>query len=771
MQDKQFLAHIAEDGRKQTVDEHCKQAAQYSGESLADIGLPVTAYLCGLLHDLGKYTDAFQKYICRAANHESVSRGTINHTFAGVRYLLLKYHNSKDPYLTITAEIFAYAIGAHHGLFDCVDAEHKSGFDWRLHKEDPVIDEAIRNFSHSAHAKELEEKMSLASAEIKAVIDNINGNRDPDSRHFLYGLLTRLVLSAVIEGDRKDTAAFMQNRPIQEMPHTDWPAASRHLEEYLSALPGTNLSTVRSEISDRCKEAARLGSDLYRLNVPTGGGKTLSSLRFALHHAEIQKKRRIIYVIPLLTIIEQNAAVIRSAIGDSIPILEHHSNVVEDICDGEALAQQELLAEAWDAPILITTQVQFLNALFSHKTTAIRRFHSLTNSIIILDEVQTVPQNMLSLFNQALVFLREVCHATVILCSATQPCLEKAHRAIPFSPQELISCDEHLHSQFRRTNIQNCGAMTMEEIAIFAEDKLESCQSILLICNKKDQAAELYQKLSGGNTPCFHLSTNLCMQHRRDILKTVEAAKKQGKVILVSTQLIESGVDISFGCVIRFQAGMDSIVQAAGRCNRNGESSTPADVYVVSCIGENLSKLETIRMGKNATQSLFAIRNSEFDSDEAIAQYYQFLYRSQDEGYQEFFCKELHCKLFSLLGRNREYLRPDHYFLHQAFKTAGEHFSVFDDNSVDILVPYGKGESILADLRSAQVQFNLSYMKQKLNEAKPFSVSIFQYQKDALIKAHALEQLPCGVWVLEKAWYDSRSLGLLNEPQQDFWEV
>lgn len=636
-------------------------------------------------------------------------------------------------------------------------------------KPDKGIEEAVEYFSATAMADELDRKISMAAAELKEILLVIRGQAESQ---FLQGLLVRLLLSAVIEGDRRDTAAFMQDLPQWEPQRPDWQWCINHLEMYLKQLPNGKLTAVRDMISAQCKAAANKQRDIYRLNVPTGAGKTLSSLRFAVYHAKKWGMKRVIYVIPLLTIIEQNAEVIRKAVGDDTMVLEHHSNVADPKSESTELQQQELLTESWDAPIVITTQVQFLNTLFSHKTTAIRRMHCLSNSVIVLDEVQTIPENMLSLFNHALVFLREVCHATIVLCSATQPCLEKTRRPANIHPVELIPHDQEIQKAFKRSEIKNMGSMTLEEIADFALEESIKVQSLLIVCNKKDEASALYERLNTADTPCFYLSTNLCMQHRRDTFKAMQEAKKQDKVICISTQMIESGVDISFGCVIRLQAGMDSIVQAAGRCNRNGESADPANVYVVSCIGENLSRLDTILRGKTATQKLFAVRAQDYDSDESIAQYFKFLYAMHKDGYEDDFCREISASIFDLLQKNTKYLKKDSkYFLNQAFKTAAEHFKVFDDDTVDVLVPYGDGISLIGQLRSEKAKWDVFYLQQLIKAVKPYSISIFRYQMDDLLRDHGLEELPCGALALNADWYDPAALGFLNKPKQQFMEV
>jgi len=291
-------------------------------------------------------------------------------------------------------------------------------------------------------------------------------------------LLARLLLSAVIEGDRRDTAEFMNGAQFPAKREGDelremWGACLERMEKKLLEFPTESpIDWARRAISDQCRKAAEERGGVFRLNVPTGGGKTLSALRYALAHAEKFGKERIIFTSPLLSILEQNAAVIRGYVQDDGLILEHHSNLIRPK-DGEGLDELELLTETWDAPIIITTLVQLLNTLFSGKTTAIRRFHALCNSVIVIDEVQTVPSKMLSLFSLTVNFLTEICGATVVLCSATQPCMERIAHPIHTPIPDLASCDSALWRAFQRTEIQDAGTKLLDEIAGFAREQLE----------------------------------------------------------------------------------------------------------------------------------------------------------------------------------------------------------------------------------------------------------------------------------------------------------
>ncbi len=768
-----YLAHLrreAEGGPSavQSVSEHCRNTGVYASNALKDVSLSASGYLAGLVHDAGKYASLFQDYLV----HQTGARGSVNHTFAGVRLLLERYYQEDaGDFSAEASELLALAVGGHHGLFDCVDDRGKNGFRHRLTKENIGYQEAVERFLHFCiDEKELDQRFQAARNELTSVLERILTLTDENSEYFedetafYSGLLARLLLSAVIDGDRRDTAEFMNDarfpavrcgEELREM----WETCLERVEKKLAELPDeAPIDQARRTISEQCRAAAALPGGVFRLNVPTGGGKTLASLRYALAHAQKFGKRRIIFTAPLLSILEQNAAVIRSYIQDDSLILEHHSNLIRPK-DGEELDELELLTETWDAPIIITTLVQLLNALFSGKTTAIRRFHALCNSIIVIDEVQTVPSKMLSLFSLGVNFLSEVCGATVVLCSATQPCMEKIRHPLHTPIPDLVLQDPALWKVFQRTEIQNVGEGSLEEIAALAIEQLETADSLLIVCNKKSQAQRLYELLKGSDVELFSLSAAMCVAHRRDTLDKLRLSLKRGggKTVCVSTQVIEAGVDISFARVIRLCAGMDSVVQAAGRCNRSGEAgpNVLAPVFLVQCRGESLARLPDIRRGHDATGELlaeFALHPERYggrlDSDEAIGYYYRALYRKEPDGHQDYMWCKGSPSLFSLLSLNRHYENEEPYYFRQAFRQAGGQFQVFEENTSDVIVPYGKGKDLIVELCGERAERDLLYVLSLLEEAKPYTVALFQYQIDRLTAEHSLLPLPGGAWGL-----------------------
>lgn len=534
----EFYAHIRDNGagevQKQTVTEHCHNTARYTKECLAGIGLGEAGYLAGLVHDLGKMKREFSDYLIYGCGN----RGSVNHTFAGCRMVLEQFHGEYAGTTSdLTAELIACAVAGHHGLFDCVDEEGHSGFLHRMEKRDIGYAESKRNFLDQCASEEaLAEQFQRADAELLPVYQEIASLAGDDGSEYAFylGLLARLLLSAVIEGDRRDTAEFMNAvkypaNPAQ--PPGFWDPYLSRAEEKLNHFPKeTPIQRTRGLLSGQCRTFAEKPGGIYRLNLPTGAGKTLSSLRYALAHAKKWGKRRIIFTSPLLSILEQNAAVIREYLGDDSIVLEHHSNVLRTEENG-ALDPQELAVESWNSPVIITTLVQLLNTLFDGKTTAIRRFWSLCGSVIVIDEVQTVPSRMLTMFNLALEFLAGVCGATILLCSATQPCLERARHPMHSCTEDVVPYDAELWKPFRRTVITDAGSKTLEEISAFAQESMEEVRSLLIVCNKKDEAEYLFHALDGTAELCCHLSASMCTAHRRKTLSELNRALENAELM------------------------------------------------------------------------------------------------------------------------------------------------------------------------------------------------------------------------------------------------
>lgn len=790
-----YPAHIRKvDGKKyiQTVEEHCRGVAEIAAELLRDIGLEKTAYLAGVLHDLGKFSENFKNYIEKAADGEKVQRGSVNHTFAGVRFLLEKHSDEQlSGFSDIVLEILAYAVGAHHGLFDCVDDNNNNGFTKRMQKEGIDYLNAAQEFLKICCSKQDIEDLLKQSEkeflpvfnEIEKLADNADAKIQNTQITFYIGFLARLILSAIIEADRSDTSQFMNGYSEKTVKNISeiWINCIKNVEQKLSTMPlDKPINKTRAQISALCAEAGNLESGIYRLNLPTGAGKTLTSLRYALHHALKHNKKRIIFTMPLLSIIEQNAGIIHDYIGNEELILEHHSNIVETD-ENDELDKRELLIESWDVPIIITTMVQLLNTLFAGKTANIRRMQALCNSIIVIDEVQTVPDKMLSLFNLALNFLAKICNATIILCSATQPCFEKTMHPLDKSVKDLITLTKEQETVFKRVRLEYKGEMDCEELADFAAGILEKNNSLLLVCNTKNEAAVMFNLLCSKlkDVKAFHISAGMCTAHRKETIKEMQEAleNKQQKVLCVSTQVIEAGVDVSFARVIRLLAGMDNIVQATGRENRNREFDGLAPGYIVRLKGEFLKGLSEIEAAKNAATNLLVkyknnpqIYDDDLMSAKAVNEYYKSLYENVKSGYHDFYIESVRDSILNLMSCNgnvdsEKIPEYNKYFMHQALKTAGGLFTVFDESSIDIIVPYDRGAEIIQEVFAVGDK-DYEKLKSILKEAKLYTVSLFKYQKIKLEEQGALIFVPsAGVYILKDGYYDELTGLNLNQSE------
>lgn len=791
----EYPAHIRKvDGKKyiQTVEEHCRGVAEIAAELLRDIGLEKTVYLAGMVHDFGKFSENFKNYIEKAADGEKVQRGSVNHTFAGVRFLLEKHSDEQlSGFSDIILEILAYAVGAHHGLFDCVDDNNNNGFTKRIQKEGIDYLNAAQQFLKICCSeqdiedllKQSEKEFFPVFNEIEKLADNADAKIQNTQITFYIGFLARLILSAIIEADRSDTAQFMNGYSEKTVKNISeiWINCIKNVEQKLSTMPlDKPINKTRAQISALCAEAGNLESGIYRLNLPTGAGKTLTSLRYALHHALKHNKKRIIFTMPLLSIIEQNAGIIHDYIGNEELILEHHSNIVETD-ENDELDKRELLIESWDVPIIITTMVQLLNTLFAGKTANIRRMQALCNSIIVIDEVQTVPDKMLSLFNLALNFLAKICNATIILCSATQPCFEKTMYPLDKSVKDLITLTKEQETVFKRVRLEYKGEMDCEELADFAAGILEKNNSLLLVCNTKNEAAVMFNLLCSKlkDVKAFHISAGMCTAHRKETIKEMQEAleNKQQKVLCVSTQVIEAGVDVSFARVIRLLAGMDNIVQATGRENRNREFDGLAPGYIVRLKGEFLKGLSEIEAAKNAATNLLVkyknnpqIYDDDLMSAKAVNEYYKSLYENVKSGYHDFYIESVRDSILNLMSCNgnvdsEKIPEYNKYFMHQALKTAGGLFTVFDESSIDIIVPYDRGAEIIQEVFAVGDK-DYEKLKSILKEAKLYTVSLFKYQKIKLEEQGALIFVPsAGVYILKDGYYDELTGLNLNQSE------
>ena len=475
------------------------------------------------------------------------------------------------------------------------------------------------------------------------------------------GLLSRFLFSCLLDADRKDTADFEYPENKALRPHgeyPDWDLLVLALEQRLAGFDDTSrVNKIRQTVSNACRQAGTREQGTFTLTVPTGGGKTLASLRFALEHARKHNLDRVLYVIPYTSIIDQNAREVRklfNALSEEHNVelvLEHHSNLTPE----EETTTHRLMSENWDAPIVFTTSVQLLDALFKGGTRSARRMHALARTVVIFDEIQTLPVKTVHLFNHAINFLTRICGSSVVLCTATQPLLhkvDKAKGAVQLAPDSEIMPDvSTLFYDLKRVEVkdrQKTGGWKVNDVADLVQEELSQTGSVLTIVNTKQSARILFESCKSLGDKVYHLSTGQCPQHRLELIDTIRTLAHPNSdtpVVCISTQLIEAGVDVDFGSVIRYTAGLDSIAQAAGRCNRSGKRDGLGRVLIVNPAGENIDLLPEIAAGQEKALRVldeYARDPQFFDnsllSPRAIARFfdYYFFDRSRDMAYPVF---------------------------------------------------------------------------------------------------------------------------------------
>ncbi|WP_305909525.1 CRISPR-associated helicase Cas3' [Methylomarinum sp. Ch1-1] len=798
------IAHIRQSDREiQALSIHLGEVANISKHLAAKIDAAETGELVGLLHDFGKYSMAFQNYIRSATgmldpDHDDgyidakAAKGKIDHSSAGAQWIwqaLKKYGAAGQG--KCCGQILALCVASHHsGLIDSLKPDGENGFLIRADKADEQthLEECIRNGREIlARAEALADK-ALVSKIVKRLQTLAAISPSKTIHTFNIGFWTRFLFSCLIDADRISSADFENpdNSTYRSREQTPWSVVIDRLEEHLQELSGrtseaTPIDAIRRRISDACRRRAAGSQGVYTLTVPTGGGKTLASLRFALHHARTHGLERIIYVIPYTSIIEQNAAAIRTIVereGDRFPwVLEHHSNLEPETQTWHS----KLAAENWDAPIVLTTMVQFLETLFGGGTRGVRRLHQLANSVIVFDEIQTLPIRCTHLFCNAINFLSTQTQTTALLCTATQPLLDKLQAPdkgqLSIPPQnELMDDPAALFKQLERVNICDLtrwpNGWSEQEIADLATDEFENQGNCLVIVNTKAWVQRLYQRCleTVDSDSLFHLSTSLCPAHRKDLFCTIRQRLDDGRPVLcISTQLIEAGVDIDFASVIRFLAGLDSIAQAAGRCNRNGRRSE-ATVRVVNPAEESIDLLPDIKIGRDKAQRLLSeIGDQDLLSIEAMTLYfsYYFYERTSEMDYPlKARQAARHDSLLNLLSTNDNNIGvTEPWQLRQSFKTAADNFKAIDAPTQAVIVPYNEeAEQLINNLCGLSTQFDAAAYRDFLRQAQKFSVNVFPQVWRTLVDQQAVHEIHPGegVYYLDERHY-SPDFGLSTD--------
>ncbi|MBC8550412.1 MAG: CRISPR-associated helicase Cas3' [Candidatus Brocadiales bacterium] len=796
MIENQFIAHRRTcDGKEQSLITHLTEVGDIAEELASKIGIPVAGKVIGMLHDFGKYGQKFQGYIGSATgkiNQDEDNyvdfrglKGKIDHSSAGAQWLWEECGRWGEKGKMV-GQMLALCIASHHsGLIDCLRPDGSNGFADRMSKlvdnthKDECMEKASQCYLQKLNALVNKEFIHSALELLQKI------GQDEMSRYFNLGFFTRMLFSCLIDADRINSADFeypehsehRNNSPI------DWSIPINRLEQAIDEFKIEKaIDVLRCDISNNCKNRALDKQGIYTLTVPTGGGKTYAGLRFALNHVEHHKLDRIIYIIPFTSIIEQNAAAIRKVIersGDTYPwVLEQHSSLEPELQNWHS----KLVSENWDAPIVMTTMVQFLEVLFSGGTRGVRKMHQLANTVLIFDEIQTLPIKCIHLFCNALNFITNHCNTTALLCTATQPLLNqlktpgRGQLVIP-EENELVSDVLKLFEDLKRVELSNKvrpKGWTEEQISTLALGEFEKLGNCLIIVNTKAWAQQLFQKLRTqvDRNEIFQLSTSLCPLHRKAILKKVRQRLAEKKPVLcISTQLIEAGVDIDFASVIRFLAGLDSIVQAAGRCNRNGLREI-ATIHIVNPREEKIDLLKDIGVGRDKAQRIFDEAPSlDLLGPEAIKLYFKyFFYERADEMNYSISPKDLgrEDNLLNILGSNKNNIgrTPNSLLLQQSFMTAGKIFKAIDSPTQAVIVPYREeGKKLITDLCSIVKEFDVKTYQQLLKQAQNFSVNVFPnvwkrlQEKEAVYETQPGE----GIYYLDEQYYNE-NLGLSDKP-------
>ena len=774
LHDTTIIAHRTEGGEEQSLYDHVEGVALQIRRNLTEAGLKQLiplGELLGRLHDAGKAQPAFQRYI----RGESPAKAP--HSAAGALLATsLIYELSEElalKKLPRTSQLLAYAISGHHrGLYDYAELRNK------LEEVDckdrcKKTAEALTKLRSQIQSW-AKEHAEATETSLKELAKQVGATEQAQA-------LIRLLFSCLVDADFLDTEAFMDKErkgrrheatcryaPLETLRDR----LTKHMEGFSTE---GKINEARRAFLNQCREHGRTcPKGYYSLFLPTGGGKTLSSMAWALETALKHEAQRIIYVIPYTSIITQTAGIFREIFGEE-NVLEHHSDITfsggEASQEAERYERTRLLAENWDAPIIVTTNVQFFESLFSHKVSRSRKVHSIANSVVVFDEVQMFPTEFLHPMLRLLEDLRWIYGTQLLFCSATLPPFDKDHSStfkkindfhqLSDTIQPIVPEDPELFRIFDRVvyHLEE-KEYTTKKLA----EKLAQHDSALCIVNSRRDASLLYHALLEEGKEAqdvIHLSRNMCSAHLKERIAEVrQRLKAKIPTIVISTQLIEAGVDIDLPIVYRAMSGLDSIVQAGGRCNREGKRPAPGEVYVFS-LSDGGKAFGAIAQGQNATR--FLLDNDKEHTRpsiplELIKVYYDRYYAS----IESFDTKDITESLYDEDEAKR--WRFD-------FQQASEDFQLIDNVDRDLFVPYGRGKELIEGLQKHTLYLNHRTMR----ELQQYHVAISKWRYEELEEARLLSEVVVdretgkSILVLAPQGYDE-ALGvcttnpLLDEP-------
>ncbi len=689
------LAHIGPNGEPHHLREHLTAVATSAAEFAQPPSSAQWAAIAGLWHDLGKYRPGFQRYIRQVTGHDAHIEGKLpsgsdkTHSAAGALHALRLLEARFGTQWSALGRVLAYVIAGHHaGLGDWV-----AGLDKRLLGTGSPDSELEYEQALAVCSGQAADLLILPdSFTLQVALAAIPGPRS--NQPLTTSLWIRMLFSALVDADFLDTERFLNlGKAESRIGFQPLAAYARRLDAHLAAKAAEVASLGRSDdavmqarISGlrQCRAKAQLGPGVFSLTVPTGGGKTLSSLAFALRHAQANGQRRVIYAIPYTSITEQTADVFGAIFGLE-HVVEHHSQA--DVAERDETQRGRLACENWDAPLVVTTNVQLFESLFAARTSRCRKLHNIANSVIVLDEAQLLPPDFLQPILDALNVLVTHYGVTLLLCTATQPALIDTPRFDPrqslrgLPPATRIVEDEaSLFSALQRVEVEWPIDLHTPLPTEALVSRLVELDCVLVIVNTRNDAAEIVKKLDVATGEItLHLSAAMCGQHRADVIAQIRArlqARRAGAdarpLRVVSTQLVEAGVDIDFPVVFRALAGLDSVAQAAGRCNRKGRLADGGKGQVVVFVRDIPKPLHQVRIAAQATRTIVQ-GGGDALSPAAFERYFP-LY------YDGFASRDKHGIV--------DHLRKNARFEFE-FRTAAEKFQLVDDaDQATVIVVY-----------------------------------------------------------------------------------
>jgi CRISPR-associated helicase Cas3/CRISPR-associated endonuclease Cas3-HD len=704
-----YYAHSKENEPKenwQLLKEHLYNTADVASKFAAVFQSSEFAWIAGMMHDIGKYSNEFQSKL-------HGKKLFVDHSTAGAQLALKNY----GPAL---GALFSYCVAGHHaGIPDYGTVNKNSSLALRLKS-------VVKDYSKYSE--------EILLPQFKKMLPISATNKE--YQYFTIAFYIRMLFSCLVDADFLDTERFMKNgdvnRDIGENIYVLYEKLMLHMETLKNKKD--HINQERRKVFQRCVQMASYKKGFFSMTVPTGGGKTLSSMAFALGHAIKNNMNRIIYVIPYTSIIEQNAKVFSGILGED-NVLEHHSSyrIDDDFYEDTNLYERMRYAEEnWDIPIVVTTNVQFYESLFSNKPSKCRKLHNITNSVIILDEAQMIPTQYLKPCLAALWELVFNYNCTVLFCTATQPALNEIYNDLQIT--EIIESPIHLFNEFKRVEVSNIGKIDDSELS----DLLLESDQVLCIVNTRKHAKELYGKIQQYDGS-YHLSTLMCAAHRREILSEIKKRLSGGEICrVVSTQLIEAGVDIDFPVVYRSSAGLDSIAQSAGRCNREWKAKK-GNVFVFYSTEDYATALGWL----SKTQSAGEMAMRQFTdplSPDAIRYYFQQLYDYERDNRFD------NRKIMECFEKSGAQLRFE-------FAEASSRFKLIDDNTYPVVIPYNHdAEKLIQEARFA------NGTKNSMRKLQQYTVSIYENEYNSLLGVGALEDVN-GLFMLLKnkeQRYDAR---------------